>query len=135
MKRQNVYGVSESMGGNLDYYTVYATFDFTPTGDYNDQSQKYFDQINMMIAMRTQITINSVPVSVADLALEGSTLTGAGWVWNFSTEHREAFASHFEGIVVDDVAILKTMFDEVYIDSNLTIDYGLNFEVKRMENL
>lgn len=135
MKNQAVYGVSESVGSNLDFYRMFISFDIVPTGDYKDDAQRIYDIINMIIAGRAQIIIGSTPIQVPDLAAEGSDLTGAGCVWSFAIEHGEVFASHYKGEMINPIGVLEDMFESVYINETTTLEYDVNIQFKRMETL
>lgn len=131
---KNVSGVSEDLSGNLEWFTIYTTFDYTPTGIYSDETQKYFDVINMTFGLRTQAILNSVPTPVADLAVAGApTLTGAGFVCSYSSEHSGVFGKEVDGSY-DEIYVFKELFKRLPIES-LVIEYGVNFEVVRNEVL
>lgn len=130
---------SESMGRDLDFYSIYTKFNIIPTGDYRDNAQRTFDTLVSLVSFRAQPVINGEPFYVSDLANEGAEqLTGDGYVWKFAVEHTEIFALHDDNFeIVDDVHFLKVAFDDVEIgEDNIFVDGDeINIEFRRFESL
>lgn len=126
----------EELTGNIQFFTVYTTVDIRPTGDYQDKSQKLFDNVITLISTRAQPVIVAEPYEVAALENEGApSLTGAGYVFKFVTEHAGVFASVDNDYNIDDpVFHLKFIFDEIesegetfYTDgANLNTEFKIN---------
>lgn len=139
MKDKSVARPSESMGRDLDFYSIYTKFNMIPTGDYRDVAQRTYDTLVSLVSFRAQPVINGEPFYVTDLANEGAEkLTGEGYVWKFAVEHTEIFALHnvsFE--IIDDVHFLKVAFDDVEIGEDTIFADGeeINIEFKRFESL
>ncbi len=103
---------SESLSGNINFYTMYVTtLDITHTGDILNQSQQNLDDIVNIISLVAQPTIMNNPLS-ATLNGIAPTLTGAGFVFKFAVEHSKVFER--DG---DNVAILKELIHGTTIDS------------------
>lgn len=139
MINKSVSHPTESMGSNIDFYSIYTAINIIPTGDYRDNAQVAYDTMVNLVSVRAQPVVNGIPYYTDDLALEGAdTLTGAGYVWKFAVEHAEIFAKHndvFE--IVDDVFHLKAVFEDVEINSDVIFVDGAeqNIEFKRFESL
>lgn len=130
---------SESIGRNMDFYSIYTKFDIIPTGDYRDQAQIAYDMLVSLVSIRAQPVLNGIPYFVDDLEEEGAeTLTGEGYVWKFAVEHAEIFALHNEDFeIVDGVFHLKATFEDVEINDDVVFVDGAeqNIEFKRFESL
>lgn len=139
MKDKAVARPSESMGRDLDFYSIYTKFDIVPTGDYRDASQQAYDTLVSLVSFRAQPVINGTPFYVEDLANEGAEkLTGSGYVWKFAVEHTQIFAKHDSNFkIIDDVYFLKMAFDDVEIGEDTIFIDGdeINIEFKRFESL
>lgn len=130
---------SESIGRNMDFYSIYTKFNIIPSGDYRDDSQVAYDMMVSLVSIRAQPVLNGVPYFVDDLEEEGSeVLTGEGYVWKFAVEHAEIFAKHDDNQnIVDGVFHLKAAFDDVEINNEVVFIDGVeqNIEFKRFESL
>lgn len=139
MKRIAISHPVETLSGDIDFYTVYTTFDITPTGNYKDDSQILFDMVTNLVSMRAQPVISSIPFDTASLEDNGAEeLSGAGFVWKFAIEHAEAFAKRDKDFtIIDPVFYLKEFFEGANIGSVTVSTTGSNqnIEFKRFEVL
>lgn len=88
------------------------------TGKLIDQSQKNFEMIVQAIGLRIMPAIINEPLAVADLSLEGSLLSGEGFVWDFAVDREDIFTakdssvgllnSDMDGIILSSGVVLKT---------------------------
>lgn len=163
MKRINgTVTPSQSMGGSLQYYTVYAKSpmaysDPSPnpmpseeitrmvniynTGELVDQSQKNFEILFQSIGLRALPIISGEVVPVGDLTIVGAPrLTGEGFMWKFAVEQNSAFTDFDE---MNPVGLLIKELDGVIISSGVRITTvsnsqsgtPLNMEFLRTDNL
>ena len=118
LDRKTVSKPSESVTGNIEYFTLFTTIDITATGDYEDKSQRIFDNIISLISMRAQPIVVASPYEVTTIESEGApSLTGAGFVFKFIVEHSGIFATVDQNYQIDDpLFYLKYMFDGVTIE-------------------
>jgi len=139
VERKTVSSPSEHFSGNIEYFTLYTTVDITATGNYEDKSQRIFDNIISLISMRAQPIVVASPYSVASLADEDApSLTGSGYVFKFIVEHSGVFASVDAEYKVDDPTFhLKYMFDGIDIQEETfeSEGTGLNIEFAYNTNL
>ena len=90
--RSGAMGSSESLSGNIEFYTLFTNIDITRTGDFNDNSQKDFESVVQVIGLRAQPVVMNNPVllnGTGQNVLENygaPTLTGAGWIFKFAFE-------------------------------------------------
>lgn len=132
---RSVASHTEEIVGNLQFFTLYTTVDITTTGNYQDASQKVFDNIITLISTRAQPVIVGEPYSVTTLEDEGApSLTGAGYVFKFVVEHSEVFASINDSTydIEDPIYYLKYMFNDITVDGQTFYTEGndLNIEFK-----
>lgn len=110
--RSGAMGAQEVLTGDLEYFTLYTTFDLTRTGDFNDNTQKDFESVVQVIALRAMPVIMNNPVELdgtGNNTLENfgaPTLTGAGWIFKFAFERDgvhtlDTLASELNGIVLN----------------------------------
>ena len=123
---------SQALTGNLQFYTVWCEspnafsdpdnatgINIRITGDIADETQKNFELLIQSIGLRTMPIILNDPLAIADLATDGATsVTGEGFVWQFSVEAERAFATkdsnvgllveEMNGIVLVNGAVLET---------------------------
>lgn len=104
--RSGAMASSEVLTGNIEYFTLYTKLDITQTGDFADDSQKDFESVVQVIALRAMPVIMNNPVYLNGAGanvLEGfgaPTLTGAGWIFKFAFER-------------EDVHTISTLVDEL----------------------
>lgn len=102
----------EVVTGNIEFYTLYTSFDITATGDFSDATQKDFESIVQVIALRAMPIIMNNPVlldGTGTNTLEdyGSpTMTGAGWIFKFAFERESVhevvtLVAELDGIVLN----------------------------------
>jgi hypothetical protein len=90
--RAGAMGAQEVLTGDLEYFTLYTSFDLTRTGDFNDATQKDFESVVQVIALRAMPVIMNTPVELdgtGNNTLENfgaPTLTGPGWIFKFAFE-------------------------------------------------
>lgn len=140
IEKKTIAKSGEHLSGNLQFYTMFVTFDISATNDFNDKSQKVLQTIINLIHIRAQTVILGDPYYTADLAAEGSEhLTGEGYVMKFTSEHEEVFALHDEyGQTVDPVYYLNHFLNDVQFDNDLTFfteGVSRNVEFKRYESI
>lgn len=131
-KAHGLASASQVLTGNLQYYTVWCEspnafsdpdnatgINIRITGDIADETQKNFELLIQSIGLRTMPIILNDPLAIADLAADGATsVTGEGFVWQFSVEAESAFATkdsnvgllveEMNGIVLINGAVLDT---------------------------
>jgi hypothetical protein len=110
--RAGAAGSQEVVTGDLSFYTLYTTLDITQTGDYSDDSQKDFESVVQVIALRAMPVIMNNPVELDGTGgntLENfgaPSLTGAGWIFKFAFERAdvhtvETLEDELDGIVLN----------------------------------
>lgn len=126
LERKTVSTASEHFSGNIEYFTLYTSIDITATGDYEDKSQRIFDNVISLISMRAQPIVIASPYSVSALEDEGAqSITGAGYVFKFIVEHSGVFADVDEDYnIADPLHHLVYMFDEVDIEGETFMSAG-----------
>lgn len=139
LERKTTSKPSEHLTGNIEYFTLFTTVDITSTGNYEDKSQRIFDNIISLISMRAQPIVVASPYSVTAIENEGApSLTGTGYVFKFIVEHTGIFASVDENYQIDDpLYYLKYMFDGITIEEEVFESMGgsLNIEFIYNDNL
>jgi hypothetical protein len=114
--RAGAAGSHEVLTGDLSFFTLYTTFDITQTGNYADNTQKDFESIIQVIALRAMPVIMNNPVELdgtGSNTLENygaPTLTGAGWIFKFAFERNnvhtvDTLIEELDGIVLNAGAI------------------------------
>ena len=110
--RPGAMASSESLSGNIEFYTLFTTLDITQTGDYADDSQKDFESVVQVIGLRAQPVVMNNPVllnGTGQNVLENygaPTLTGAGWIFKFAFEREsvhsiDTLKDELNGIVLN----------------------------------
>lgn len=130
--RSGAMSSSETLSGNIEYYTLFTNLDITQTGDYTDNSQKDFESVVQVIGLRAQPVVMNTPVAlngVGQNLLENygaPTITGAGWIFKFAFER--------EGVHTIDT--LKDELDGIVLNSG-TIDTksSVNMEFTKQDLL
>ena len=117
--RSGAMASSEVLTGNIEYFTLYTKLDITQTGDFADDSQKDFESVVQVIALRAMPVIMNNPVylnGVGANVLEGfgaPTLTGEGWIFKFAFEREDVhtistLVDELDGIVLNSGTINTT---------------------------
>ncbi len=112
LTRSGAMDNQEVLSGNIEFYSLFTTIDITRTGDFGDNTQKDFESIVQVIALRAMPVVMNNPVElsgVGDLILEGygaPTLTGAGWIFKFAFEREgvhtiDTLKDELNGIVLN----------------------------------
>lgn len=112
LTRAGAIGTSEVVSGNIEFYTLFTTLDITQTGNYSDDTQKDFESVVQVIALRAMPVIMNEPVELngsGDFVLQGygaPTLTGAGWIFKFAFEREgvhtiDTLKDELNGIVLN----------------------------------
>lgn len=110
--RSGAMGSSESLSGNIEFYTLFTNIDITRTGDFNDNSQKDFESVVQVIGLRAQPVVMNNPVALngtGQNVLENygaPTITGAGWIFKFAFEREDVhtittLTDELDGIVLN----------------------------------
>jgi len=82
---------SETLTGDVEFFTLFTSLDITATEDFTDNTQKDFESMVQVISLRAQPMLMNTPITVdgASAGLDdygAPSLTGAGWVFKFATE-------------------------------------------------
>ena len=94
-QRSGAMASSETLSGNIEYYTLFTTLNITKTGDFADNTQKDFESVVQVIGLRAQPVVMNEPVSLNGVGAQvlqnygAPSLTGAGYIFKFAFE-REA---------------------------------------------
>lgn len=110
--RSGAMGSSETLSGNIEFYTLFTTIDITRTGDYNDDSQKDFESIVQVIGLRAQPVVMNEPVPLNGVGANvienygAPSITGAGWIFKFAFEREgvhsiDTLKDELNGIVLN----------------------------------
>lgn len=104
--RSGAMSGGEFVSGNLEFFTLFTTIDITATGDYTDNTQKDFESVVQVIALRAMPVIMNSPVyldGITDLLenFGAPSLTGSGWIFKFAFEH-------------ESVHTIQTLVDELH---------------------
>lgn len=110
--RAGAMASQEVLTGNIEYYTLYTKLDITQTGDFADDTQKDFESVIQVIALRAMPVIMNNPVylnGVSSNVLEtfgAPSVTGAGWIFKFAFEREgvhtiESLKDELDGIVLN----------------------------------
>ena len=118
--RKGTVSSSQSLTGNIEYFTLFTTIDLTETGNYSDASQKDLESVVQVISLRGTPVILGEPLNVALDANGAPTLTGNGWIVKFAFEQEgihtvetltdELNAIVLNGGVIDTNATVNTEF-------------------------
>ena len=102
---------SETLTGDVEFFTLFTTLDLTATDNFTDNTQKDFESVVQVISLRAQPMLMNTPITVdgnpAGLNDYGApTLTGAGWVFKFAFERQGAHTldtlkDELDGIVLN----------------------------------
>lgn len=146
-KAHGVASASQVLTGNLQYYTVWCEspnavsdpdnatgINIRFTNDIADETQKNFELLIQSIGLRAMPIILNEPLAVSDLAADGATtVTGEGFVWLFSVEQENVFATR-----TDQLGLLILELDGIVLPNGAIIDTsggGQNIEFEVRENL
>ena len=82
---------SETLTGDVEFFTLFTTLDITATDNFTDTTQKDFESLVQVISLRAQPMLMNTPIIVdgssAGLQDYGApSLTGAGYIFKFATE-------------------------------------------------
>ena len=110
--RSGAMGSSETLSGNIEFYTLFTTIDITRTGDYTDNTQKDFESVVQVIGLRAQPVVMNNPVALNGVGgnlLENygaPSITGAGWIFKFAFEREgvhsiDTLKDELDGIVLN----------------------------------
>ena len=102
---------SETLTGDVEFFTLFTNIDVTATDNFTDDTQKDFESLVQVISLRAQPMLMNTPIAVdgssAGLDDYGApTLTGAGWVFKFAFERLGAHTldtlkDELDGIVLN----------------------------------
>ena len=102
---------SETLTGDVEFFTLFTTLDITATTDFTDDTQKDFESLVQVISLRAQPQLMNTPITVDGVSAElddygAPTLTGAGWVFKFAFERQGAHTldtlkDELDGIVLN----------------------------------
>ena len=146
-KAHGLASASQVLTGNLQYYTVWCEspnafsdpdnatgINIRITGDIADETQKNFELIIQSVGLRAMPIILNDPLAIADLATDGATsVTGEGFVWQFSVENERVFATK-----IDEVGLLIEEMNGIVLINGAVLDTsgpGQNIEFEGRDNL
>ncbi len=146
-KAHGLASASQVLTGNLQYYTVWCEspnafsdpdnatgINIRITGDIADETQKNFELIIQSVGLRAMPIILNDPLAITDLAADGATsVTGEGFVWQFSVETERAFATK-----IDEVGLLIEEMNGIVLINGAVLDTsgpGQNIEFEGRSNL
>ena len=102
---------SETLTGDVEFFTLFTTLDITATTDFTDDTQKDFESLVQVISLRAQPQLMNTPITVDGVSAElddygAPTLAGAGWVFKFAFERQGAHTldtlkDELDGIVLN----------------------------------
>jgi len=107
LARSGAMSSHEVLTGNLQYFTLFTKLDITQTGDYADATQKDFESVIQVIALRAMPVLLNNPVELDGTGTNtldnygAPTLSGAGWILKFAFER-------------EDVHTVQTLVDELH---------------------
>ena len=110
--RSGAMGSSETLSGNIEFYTLFTSLDITRTGDYTNNSQKDFESVVQVIGLRAQPVVMNEPVTLNGIGANvlenygAPTMTGAGWIFKFAFEREgvhtiATLTDELDGIVLN----------------------------------
>ena len=110
--RSGAMGSSETLSGNIEFYTLFTSMDITRTGDFADNSQKDFESVVQVIGLRAQPVVMNNPVPLNGTGqnlLENygaPSITGGGWIFKFAFEREgvhtiDTLKDELDGIVLN----------------------------------
>ena len=110
--RSGAMGSSETLSGNIEFYTLFTSIDISRTGDFADNSQKDFESVVQVIGLRAQPVVMNEPVALSGVGANvlenygAPTMTGAGWIFKFAFEREgvhsiDTLKDELDGIVLN----------------------------------
>ena len=117
--RSGAVGSQEVVTGDLNFFSLFTSLNITQTGDYSDNTQKDFESIVQVIALRAMPVIMNNPVELDGTGgnvLENfgaPSLTGSGWIFKFAFERADVhtiatLVEELNGIVLNSGTIDTT---------------------------
>ena len=111
-QRSGAMASSETLSGNIEYYTLFTTLNITKTGDFADNTQKDFESVVQVIGLRAQPVVMNEPVSLNGVGAQvlenygAPSLTGAGFIFKFAFEREgvhsvDTLKDELNGIVLN----------------------------------
>ena len=110
--RSGAMGSSETLSGNIEFYTLFTSINISRTGDFADNSQKDFESVVQVIGLRAQPVVMNEPVTLSGVGANvlenygAPTMTGAGWIFKFAFEREgvhsiQTLKDELDGIVLN----------------------------------
>ncbi len=111
-QRSGAMASMEVLTGDIEYFTLYTKIDITKTGNFADDTQKDFEAILQVIALRAMpvimnnaVFINGVGSNTLD-NFGAPTLTGEGYIFKFAFEREgvhtiDTLKDELDGIVLN----------------------------------
>ena len=110
--RSGAMGSSETLSGNIEFYTLFTSIDIARTGNFDDNSQKDFESVVQVIGLRAQPVVMNEPVALNGVGANvlenygAPTMTGAGWIFKFAFEREgvhtlDTLKDELDGIVLN----------------------------------
>lgn len=115
--RSGAMGSTETVSGNIEFYSLFTKIDLTRTGNYADATQKDFESVVQVIGLRAMPVIMNEPVyldGAGSNVLEtygAPTLTGTGWIFKFAFERTnvhtiQTLTDELHGIVLNGATVI-----------------------------
>ena len=103
---------SETLTGDVEFFTLFTTLDITATDNFTDNTQKDFESVVQVIGLRAQPVVMNNPVSLNGVGAQvlenygAPTLTGAGYIFKFAFEREgvhsiDTLKNELNGIVLN----------------------------------
>lgn len=103
---------SETLTGDVEFFTLFTTLDLTATDNFTDNTQKDFESVVQVIGLRAQPVVMNNPVSLNGVGAQvlenygAPTLTGAGYIFKFAFEREgvhsiDTLKNELNGIVLN----------------------------------
>lgn len=145
-KAHGIASASQVLTSDLQYYTVWCEspnavsdpanatgINIRFTNDIADETQKNFELLVQSIGLRAMPTILNEPLAVSDLEADGaSSVTGEGFVWLFSVEQEDVFATK-----TDEIGMLMLELNGIVLPNGVVLNTNSgnqNIEIEAKEN-
>jgi len=103
---------SETLTGDVEFFTLFTTVDITATSNFTDNTQKDFESVVQVIGLRAMPVIMNNPVALNGVGANvlenygAPSMTGAGWIFKFAFEREsvhtiDTLKDELDGIVLN----------------------------------
>ena len=145
-KANGVASASQVLTDDLQYFTVWCEspnavsdpdnatgINIRFTNDIADETQKNFELLVQSIGLRAMPIILNEPLAISDLEADGATsVTGEGFVWLFSVEQENVFATK-----TDEIGLLMLELNGIVLPNGVVLNTNSgnqNIEIEAKEN-